>query len=87
MSRFLSDLGLAHLQRDSHIPAIFKRAFFMLPYYLYQCLLYSWEIILFVFSGCCIRLKMRNTSIKFVSVQYVIFLVIRKMKKIVVVTF
>lgn len=60
-------------QRDSLIPAIFKQAFLMLLYYLYQCLLYSWEIILFVFSGYCTRLKMRNTSIKFVRVQYVIF--------------
>lgn len=75
-------------KRNSLISAIFKGAFFsVLLYYLYQCLLYSWVIILFVFSGYCTRLKMRNTSIKFVRVQYVIFFVIKKMKKIVVATF
>lgn len=76
MSRFLSDLGVACLQSRRFLYSFnFYKGFFtsafLLLYYLYQCLLDSWEIIPFISSGYCIRLKMRNMSIKFVRIQYV----------------
>lgn len=86
MSRFLSDSGVERLQSKIFLHScnfykVFFTSAFLLLYYFYQCLLNSWEIIPFISTGYCIRLKLKGTSMEFVRIQYVILVCAKENEK------